>query len=300
MVILNDGSHKFCNVCGHSLIALTKPIASELAFAPSKTSQPSAEPPPVESNVDAADLRTAAVAEVAAANPPFAKLVIVSLCSALAASVVAFIVADDIAREEWNSVLAGIFATTALLFSMNAVVKNAARLREIGDPGVRVHRKKLLRRLMFFGVVFVGVAALIGNRIGASGSETARLFSDIDQMVLLGDRISSARNEAPRTVDAQVEMYKRIETDVEELTSVLQRLQSEYVVYDRKFPAQHSDIAKALDSVRIGIARMDLLREQIAIAKVIASQDADTGIATWEARIEPILEREDSLDSAKQ
>jgi hypothetical protein len=190
-------------------------------------------------------------------------------------------------------------ATAASLFSLNAAIKAARRLAQIGSPDVLLDRKKLIHRALFFAVLFVCIATLIGGSIGANGAETSRLLSDVDQMARLGGLISKARNEAERTVDAQIDMYKSIEPEVEELTSVLQRLQKEYAIYDGKFPAQHANIAKALDSVRIGIARMDLLREQISMAKLIASLDADTQLDTWETRMEPILQREDNLNSAK-
>jgi chromosome segregation ATPase len=136
--------------------------------------------------------------------------------------------------------------------------------------------------------------------IGTSGAETNSLISDVDQMSRFGDRISNARNAAKRTVPAQVEMYKSIEPDVEQLNSVLTRLRNEYATYDNKYPSLHDTIAKALGGVETGLKRMNLLRQQIATAKELADiDDADEQFRKWQTQMQPLLDRESELDATK-
>jgi hypothetical protein len=168
------------------------------------------------------------------------------------------------------------------------------------DADVRLRTRKLLNRNIFFTVLFVGTAAFVGSRIGTSGAETSRLLADADQMSKLGDRISKARTAAERTVPAQVEMYESIEADAGQLSSVFARLREEYAIYDGKYPSQHEVIAKALDGIETGAKRMDLLRQQIAVAKVIGSlDDADEQFKVWKTRMQPLLDRENELDHSK-
>jgi hypothetical protein len=231
--------------------------------------------------------------------PRYAQFVILSICSSLVASVVSFTIANGEARGEWNSVPLTVIATVACLLFLNAAIKSASRLRQIGGANVLLRRKKLIYRNISFACLFIGTAAAVGYGIGTSGAETNHLLSDIDQMTQIGDQISKARTAAARTVPAQVEMYKSVEPDVEQLSSVLGRLGEEYAIYDRKFPAQHESIGKAIQSVQTAAMRMDLIRQQIAVAKLIENLDADAQLRMWEARMQPILDRENALDSAK-
>jgi hypothetical protein len=140
----------------------------------------------------------------------------------------------------------------------------------------------------------------VGNGIGTSGAETNSLIADADQMSRLGERISNARNAAERTVPAQVEMYKSIEPDVEQLSSVLTKLQGEWAIYERKYPSQHETVAKTLRAIETGVKRMALLHQQIAAAKEIGNvDDADEQFRVWQTTMQPLLDRENELDSAR-
>lgn len=168
------------------------------------------------------------------------------------------------------------------------------------DPDVLLRRRKLVRRSIFFAALFIGTAVLVGAEIGISGAETNSLLSDIDQMSRLGDRISNARNTAERTVPAQLQMYKSIEPDVQQLSSVLIKLRDEYAIYDNKYPSQHDTVTKTLSGVETGIQRMALLRQQIATAKEISEvDDADEQFRMWQTKMQTLLDRENALDSAK-
>jgi hypothetical protein len=237
---------------------------------------------------------------VSATEPPYARFVFFSICSTLAASTTSFIWVDGVARQQWNSVPLAVLATVACLLFLNAAVKTAGRLGQIGTSEVLLRKKKLVRRIIFFAVLFIGTAAFIGNGIGTSGAETSHLLSDIGQMSQIGDRISKARSNAALTIPAQVEMYKSIEPDVEQLSVVLGRLKQEYATYDSKFPAQHETTEKALQSSQTGVKRMDLLRQQIAVAKLIEELDANAQVEMWREQMQPLLDREDELDPPKQ
>ena len=308
-----DSSHRFCNFCGRAVSS-----ASVASAAPSESSSPTLPRADVTSaaiqhldqiaNVaPAADVRTlqSNIAQVQAASvstPTYANFVIVSIGGAVAASITSFSLADGAARGQWNSVSLTVIATVLCLLFLNAAVKSSRRLQAIGaaDADILIRRKKLLRRSIFFAALFIVTAAVVGNGIGTSGAETKGLLGDIDKMSRLGDQISKARNAAERTVPAQVEMYKSIDANVEQLSAVLARLREEYATYDRKYPSQHEIIAKSLQGVGTGAKRMDLLRQQIAVAKVIDGlDDADAQFRIWKARMQPLLDRENELDSSK-
>lgn len=305
-----ESSHRFCNFCGHALGARAisdAPVESPtieqpptlLASAEETVNQPRESTGVAALEPEAKEPLAREVPSFAAPDPPYAKFVTLSISSGLAASITSFIIADGYARQQWNSMPLAIAATVVCLLFLNFAIKTAGRLRQIGTSDILLKRKKLIYRNVFFAALFIGTAALIGSGIGASGAETGHLLSDIQEMSRIGDRISKARTAAARTVPAQVEMYKSIEPDVEQLSATLGRLQPEWAIYDGKFPAQHETTEKAIQSAQTGAKRMDLLRQQIAVAKLIEGLDSNAQLGAWERQMQPLLDREDQLDSTK-
>ena len=173
------------------------------------------------------------------------------------------------------------------------------KLKEFDVGKGAMYRTKLRSRGIVFGVLFFGTAAVVGYGIGKSGDEATRMAHDFGEMSLVGDRISSARNAADRTVPAQLAMYKSIEADVEEFDSVLRKLQPELNVYDGKFPSQHGETAKSIHSIEIGLMRASILKRQIGLAKEIEAFDPASQWSAWQERMQPLLDEEGALDKTK-
>lgn len=310
-----ESSHRFCNTCGR---AISGP--SNASVVPSEPTSVLPISEPSSSTATAAvqqldlTLATSAVVEPQPQNngvvktelsvgpaPPYAAFVAFAIASTLAASVIAFTLSDGVARGQWTAAPVSVISTVLCLVFLNTAIKKAASIRMMSaDPDVLLRRRKLVRRSIFFAALFIGTAVLVGAEIGISGAETNSLLSDIDQMSRLGDRISNARNAAERTVPAQLQMYKSIEPDVQQLSSVLIKLRDEYAIYDNKYPSQHDTVTKTLSGVETGIKRMALLRQQIATAKEISEvDDADEQFRMWQTKMQTLLDRENALDSAK-
>jgi len=238
------------------------------------------------------------------APPAYASLAILSIGSMLGASVTAFALADWVARGQRTSTPPIIASTIFCLLLLALAVRKAGRLRSIGASNVDVLlcRRKLVRSSVVFAVLFLGTAALVGNGIGSSGAETNNLIADVNKMSQLGERVSNARNTAEQTVPAQVEMYKSIEPDVEQLNSVLLKLKDEWQTYDKKYPSQHETVTKELSGIDTGIRRMTLLHQQIATAKEIGNVDdnADEQFRMWQLTMQPLLNQENQLDASNK
>lgn len=308
-----ESSHRFCNGCGRTISSAFISSASEaVPVLPISTEAGSSTATAAVQQLDRNETPSTVVeyqsqsvgivqAQPAVA-PPYATFVAIAIASALAASVIAFTLADGAARGQWTAAPVSVISTVLCLIFLSAAIRKAGNLRSMGGahPDALLRRRKLVRRSMFFAALFIGTAVLVGTQIGASGAETNNLISDIDQMSRLGDRISNARNAAERTVSAQVEMYKSIEPDVERLSLVLTRLREEYATYDSKYPSQHETVTTTMVGVEKGAKRMNLLRQQITIAKEIANvDDADGQFRMWQTKMQPLLDRENELDSTK-
>jgi hypothetical protein len=219
--------------------------------------------------------------------------------SSVAASVIAFNIADSLARKNWNSTSSTVAALVCAVVFFAPALMTWGNLRGVTLPeNVRTSRKTLLIRSAGFGAAFVVTGFFLGAAIGTSGAETNRFIDDIKQMSSIGDRISHARNSAALTVPAQITMYKSIEADVTAWDSVLRKLRTDADIYNQKYPAQQEG-AKILSSVDVGIKRAEFLRRQIALAKEIEPLDPDAQWNAWRSRMQPMIDQETALDAAK-
>jgi hypothetical protein len=232
----------------------------------------------------------------AAAPFPYVRIVVSSLTAALCAAVVVFIVADDVARTEWNSIATIIIAAAICVFAVRTSMQTA-NAQSVHSEVFALNRTKLLRRAWFFTLAFCAIAGIVGYEIGTSGIETSKLFADLKQMSSIGDRISQARNSAERTVGGQIVMYKSIDDDVRQFDVVVNRLTTEIALYDGKFPAQHEANAKTISSIATAVKRAKLLRQEIELAKSIEALDPQSQWNIWQSGMQPLLTQEDSLDS---
>ncbi|HYM78777.1 MAG TPA: zinc ribbon domain-containing protein [Candidatus Dormibacteraeota bacterium] len=226
--------------------------------------------------------------------PPYAAFASVALGLGLCLSVVAFIAADNLAHGYWRiSFVAVVCSVTAILLMLRLPVTWRRLEKYPDDLG---YQKKLLRVATIFVLLFVATSAIVGWTIGKTGSETAQLIADFHEMSAIGKRISQARNSVEPDVPDYIVMYKEIEADVQSFDAVLRRLQAELPVYDDKFPQQHENTLKSIDSVNIGLKRASLLLQEIAVAKDIERLDPHPRFLAWKERMQPLLDAETSLD----
>jgi hypothetical protein len=229
------------------------------------------------------------------APPPYALFVSQVLGLAISLSVAAFSAADNLAHGYWRFspfVISSVVAV-AVMLRMPGTWRNV----EAGtDADGVAHQRKLLRLSIIFVVVFIGTAFIVGAAIGKNGKERAQLESDFREMSHVGGRISQARNKVERTVPAHLVMYRSIEADVENFETISRRLQADLAVYDEKFPEQHDQTAKSLQSIGVGLKRAGLLKQQIGVARDIESLDPVPRWRAWQDRMQPLLDAEDALN----
>jgi hypothetical protein len=230
-----------------------------------------------------------------ATPPPYALFVSQVLGLALSLSVAAFSAADNLAHGYWRFwpfVISSVVAVAVMLR-----MPGTWRSVEAGtDADGVAHQRKLLRLSIIFVVFFIATAFIVGAAIGKNGKERAQLENDFREMSRIGGVISQARNTVERTVPAHLVMYKSIEADVENFDAVSRSLQAELAVYDEKFPEQHDQTAKSLQSIGIGLKRASLLKQQIGVARDIESLDPAPRWRAWQDRMQPLLDAEDALD----
>jgi hypothetical protein len=293
-----ESGHYFCNFCGHPL------EASQLRFVVTEADRSSdsvataavqrlEEPPTPLPSVDTEnrELGTVEGKAAPASAPRYADFVGFALMSATMASIVAFIVADDIARAEWKSMLLAVLASVLCLLFLKRSLAAHGELKMSGVNDVVLGGRKLLIRCVIFAVIFIGTAAIVGAVIGLDGAETNQYISDLQHFKEIGGRISSARDSAAQTVPAQIEMYRAIEPDVKEFESVMTRLRAEATIYDQKYPEAHQT-----QSIEVAKKRADLLRRQVEIAKSMQSLSPGAQWHAWRYRCSQYwMRRTDSM-----
>jgi general stress protein CsbA len=235
-------------------------------------------------------------------SPPYAAFAIRFLSASIVGSFLVVNLADAIARGHWVAkVYTIILLVIAILFakSTSAVWHQIITTEPETDPALkRIHRRVLRRCAVMFILLFTAAAA-VGSAIGTSGSQEIKLTADLAQVQVVGSRISKARDSVEPTVASHIQMYRTIEPDVLGLNAALQKLRDDYRIYDSKFPEQHKTILANQADVETGLQRMAILELQIGVAKQIDALDPNLQLAAWNQQMQPLLDREDALDSTK-
>jgi len=228
------------------------------------------------------------------AFPPYARFVSMALAFGLCLSVVAFNAAHNLGQGYWRvsaiAVVAGIAAIVLMLWMPRVWQRIETHPDELG------HHKKLLWRSIFFVLLFMTTAIIVRLEIGKDGRATGQLEEDLQQMTFVGGRISEARSSVEPNVPSHIVMYKAIEPDVQEFDAILRKIQSELPAYDERFPDQHEQTLKSIDSVNTGLKRSSLLQQQIVVARDIESLDPAPRFQAWQERMQPLLDAETALD----
>ena len=229
------------------------------------------------------------------ATPPYALFISMALSFGLCLSVAAFNAAHNLGQGWWRvspiTLLASL-AAVVLMFSMPRVWR---RIEAFSDE--QKHQKKLLRRSIYFVLGFMATAAIVGFEIGKDGKATAQLVLDFHELSVVRQRISDARNSVEPNIPSHLVMYKQIETDVQAFGTVLRKIQVELPAYDERFPDQHEETLKSIQSVTLGIKRAGLLEQQITVARDIEGLDPTARFQAWEHRMQPLLDAESALDN---
>jgi len=241
---------------------------------------------------------TTSPAPVDLPQPPYAVFVSLALGLGLCLAVVAFNVSHNLAQEEWRvsawSLAASLFAVVCMLLMPRTWNRIESRSDEHGRD------KKILRRSAIFALLFIVIASLVGAKIGMDGREIGQLIYDLHEMSRISKRISRARNQVERNVPAHIAMYKELEPDVDAFGAVLEKLDAELPTYDDKFPNEHQQTLRTMNSVRIGLERAKLLEQQIAVARDIENLDSAARWQAWQERMQPLLDAETALDKGSR
>jgi len=244
---------------------------------------------------------TLASVSVSTKSPPYAKFVILIFLACLFASAGVFAFFDASARNSTAiriEILSGALTLIFAWFSWTAY-KVIPDSESKSDPKYKHRSRKALVTSLILIVLYLGLAALLGSVIGQNRTEAVRLNSDISHQKELAGRITEARNGVSNSIQSYLDMYARIESDVNDYSSTLLRLRQEISIYNSKFPEQAASMQKYSNTIEREIRRSSLLQKQIASAKRIGSLDVDQQVAVWRSEMTPILEEEDALDKSK-
>lgn len=328
------GGNQFCTRCGNSLhvngalgsfpLPTNSPSeAHESSFTPAQSGvYQSSEASPVEQSIAAADVLTptptgrdvafAPLTEKAVTvdstfvgaagtteiNPPVVRFVLLALGTMISISVIAFAVADNIARSGlsiWIPLLVAIVALSFLLYHDGKTL-GTLKCLSVANEAVGQARIRLLRQSVVFGVLFAIIASAVGYAIGTSGNETRQLLVDEDRYTKIGDRISEQRNAAAKTITAQIVMYDKLEPDVHAFAAICGTLHKELAIYDEKYPSQHQTTETALHNIDNGSKRATLLLEQIEVARRLSFLSEARQWSAWQSEMQPLLDQENALN----
>jgi hypothetical protein len=231
-------------------------------------------------------------------DPPVVRFVLLALGTMMTVSVIAFAVADDIARSAlsvWIPLLVAVFVLPFLVHHAGKTLGILKRL-SVANEAVGQARTRLLKQSIVFGVLFAITASAVGYAIGSSGNETHQLLADEDRYSEIGKRIGQQRNSAASTVPAQIAMYDKLEPDVRAYATICATLHSELTAYDEKYPAQHQTTEVSLHNVDDEAKRAALLLQEIEVARRLNSLGDTQQGTVWQSDMKPLLDKEDALN----
>jgi hypothetical protein len=301
-----EPSFKFCNHCGHPLpLTANQSEPERLPEQAVLESSPSVARvilPPDTHNDGQALASEPVVPTPPSVSAPYAKVVSLLIGYALFVSLIVFNVAAAFTRNSWDSTISTSVATVAAVFlglgAVRAWRQVVAVEPDTGTAAKQQHRRILRNSAIIISLFFVS-AGIVGNMIGQNRAEAAELNADLEKMSTIGGRISKARNAVESTIPSYVQMYRIIEPDVQELEPTFRRLKTELALYDGKFPAQHQTTSQTIANMDVGIRRMELLKQQIEVARQIEALESARQFAAWTTQMQPLLDSEDTLNKAK-
>jgi len=224
-------------------------------------------------------------------TPPFAIFVGLVLGLSLCLAILAFNTADDVAHGYLHIFPVAIITAVlgaGFMIPMPSIWKKI----ESRDQNTSVQRRVLVLSIVFL-LLFVGVSSVAGDAIGAMGKEAGQLLADSAERRRLGKDIAQVRGSMQGSIPAQIAIYKEIGPAVGRFDVVLHRLAIELPIYDKKFPAQHSNTFTTLRWVETDLRRNDLLKQEIQVAADIEFSDAATQEQLWKERMQPLRDTEE-------
>jgi Double zinc ribbon len=295
-----DQSYKFCNYCGHLLPdahfqSKREPPAREPVKEPSSLAQSQQAQPTVTDNSLPSSLKVWKV--------PYAAFTLWFLASVGSCSCAFFTAAYAVGRNSFGDITITLFtfsliATVFLVAAMKRTWNKVVLSESSADAGRKWRRNRILIKAAVLAILFLSMSAGVGYVIGLNGAEAAQVLTDFAQMRTLGDRISKARSpNGDQGIPWYIEMYKSIEPDVTSLDVVLHRLTNEYPSYIEKFPDGDTEGPKTMSDLNIGLRRMALLKQQIAVAKTMGGLSPAEQSSIWTSEMYPLLKEEDALDN---
>jgi hypothetical protein len=230
-------------------------------------------------------------------TPPYAIFVGLVLGLSLCLAILAFHTADDVAHGYLHILPV---ATIAAVLAAGFMIPMPSIWNKIEnrDQNASVQRRVLVLSIVFL-LLFVGFSAVAGEAIGAMGKEAGQLLADSAERRRLGKGIAQVRGSTQGSIPSQIAIYKEIEPAVERFDIVLHRLEIELPIYDKKFPAQHSNTSTTLRWVETDLRRNDLLKQEIQVATDIEFSDAATQAKLWKERMQPLRDAEEEYTPSK-
>ena len=206
-------------------------------------------------------------------------------------SVIAFAVADDIARSAlsvWIPLLVAVFVLPFPALSRRQTLGNLKRL-SVANEAVGRARTRLLNQSIVFAVLFMIIASTIGYFIGISGNETQHLFADLNDTREIAKRIGRAaqfcREPSCRTNRHVRQTGAGCAGLLDNLLGPAQRVGRIRRKVSRP-TQQHGD-----DLTRSGreANRADLLLQEIKVARRMEYLDVVQQWTAWDSDMKPLL-----------
>lgn len=206
-----------------------------------------------------------------------------------------FSLADNLARRHFSSgMLVASFAVVTVI-SLVMAVRERARLRSTAQtsPEVSENIRKIEKIALIFALLFGASTFLIGYFAGVSGSETKMFMSHLSKRRELGIRISAIRQRAGEDIPAQIQMYKSISGEVEELDALIRQLRAEFAIYEAKYRVKDEEKKSIVQSFDTDAAWLGIMKKEIALAKELDKMQEAARSEHWTSDMVPLLIQEE-------
>ncbi|HEY1938704.1 MAG TPA: hypothetical protein VGJ33_12275 [Candidatus Angelobacter sp.] len=217
-------------------------------------------------------------------------LLITVVCSS--AALFSFVLASKMHSDGILLLVAGqltVGALVALLFSIK-------KCKQINSTSEHNRIRSLTIATVCIQVMFFGVGAGMGKRLGTRRAGYSALVRDWAHFKEVGNRISDRRNSVAQEIPAYLSMYHSIAADVTDLQTTTARLLEEEQHYLKAYPEYGPNAAKEINALRTTQQRVALLQQQILVAAKISSENEQNRALIWLNEMVPVQKQEDALD----
>jgi len=279
-----DAGQRFCVSCGRALDgSREEPAETENSAAEGSASLQ-------ETTSNAVEARPAV---------PYSRFAAGLLLMMIGVFITAFVLVNDLLHRKAQLFEATMLSPLMLAVGFLIAERSWSRIGSLSesDNTVLDNRRRLLWQGVIFSALFAVIGVCAGYAIAANGIEVSNYLRDLRQLRTLSERIAAARATTDDgSIDEKLATYETIEPDANTQKDLLQRALGETDAYNEKFSEPNKNLQTAKENLEAQSKQLDLLLQQIAVAKELRTLASDADKPTeWSKKMKPLIDAEDEL-----